>query len=131
MSFQSSVGLKYQVYNSIFLTLGLDSIRRTGNLIPVFLDYCEEGFKKSKTPVEVVDDFMDDHKEFIPQDEQLDILFRFIQYIERQVVLVDALEDASFNQLLPATEKNTLVRSLNSLEHTWTQDEILNALSDF
>src|SRR5690606_32877367 len=30
------------------------------------------------------------------EEERFDLLFRFIQYIERQVVLFDAIEDATF-----------------------------------
>ena len=36
------------------------------------------------------------------------MLFRFIQYIERQVVLFDAVEDASFNKLNAADERQCL-----------------------
>ena len=31
--------------------------------------------------------------------DQISLLFRFIQYIERQVVLFDAVEDASFSKI--------------------------------
>ncbi|RYD75331.1 MAG: hypothetical protein EOP53_16660, partial [Sphingobacteriales bacterium] len=38
----------------------------------------------------------------------IDLLFRFIQYIERQVVLFDAVEDASFNKLNITDEQSSL-----------------------
>jgi phosphoenolpyruvate carboxylase len=30
------------------------------------------------------------------QNDKIDLMFRFIQYIERQIVLFDAIEDAAF-----------------------------------
>ncbi|MGB1670500.1 MAG: phosphoenolpyruvate carboxylase, partial [Flavobacteriales bacterium] len=35
----------------------------------------------------------------LPEEERVGLLFRYVQYIERQVVLVDALEDARYDRL--------------------------------
>ena len=43
------------------------------------------------------------------ESEKISLLFRFIQYIERQVVLFDAVEDASFSQI------NNLVGELSGV----------------
>lgn len=94
--FNDNVLAKYQVYNSIFLTLPYDEIRRTGALLPLFQEICETGFKENKNPSEIVERFFDKYGENPSEEEKIDLLFRFIQYIERQVVLFDAIEDASF-----------------------------------
>jgi phosphoenolpyruvate carboxylase len=57
---------------------------------------CEDGYKKRKNPVEIIDEFFAKHTSYTDEKDQLDLLFRFVQYSERQVVLFDALEDASF-----------------------------------
>ena len=94
--FNDNVLAKYQVYNSIFLTLPYDEIGKTGALLPLFQEICETGFKENKNPSEIVDRFFDKYGENPSEQEKVDLLFRFIQYIERQVVLFDAIEDASF-----------------------------------
>ncbi|APG59637.1 phosphoenolpyruvate carboxylase [Christiangramia salexigens] len=94
--FNDNVLAKYQVYNSIFLTLPYDDIRKTGALLPLFLEICETGFSENKNPSEIVERFFDKYGENPSEKEKIDLLFRFIQYIERQVVLFDAIEDASF-----------------------------------
>ncbi len=94
--FNESVLAKYQVYNSIFLTLPFDDIKKTGALLPLFLEICEAGFAKNKNPSEIIETFFDKYQEDPSEDEKISLLFRFIQYIERQVVLFDAIEDASF-----------------------------------
>ncbi|TBW29093.1 phosphoenolpyruvate carboxylase [Gramella sp. KN1008] len=94
--FNDNVLAKYQVYNSIFLTLPYDEISRTGSLLPLFQEICETGFQENKNPSEIVDRFFEKYGENPSEEEKIDLLFRFIQYIERQVVLFDAIEDASF-----------------------------------
>lgn len=94
--FNESVLSKYQVYNSIFLTLPFDDISKTGSLLPLFQEICEAGFKENKNPSEIIQDFFNKYQENPSEEHQISLLFRFIQYIERQVVLFDAIEDASF-----------------------------------
>ncbi|MCM4157403.1 phosphoenolpyruvate carboxylase [Gramella sp. AN32] len=94
--FNDNVLAKYDVYNSIFLTLPYTEIKKTGALLPLFQEICEKGFQMNKNPSEIVERFFDKYGEKPSEEEKIDLLFRFIQYIERQVVLFDAIEDASF-----------------------------------
>ncbi|PCH72880.1 MAG: phosphoenolpyruvate carboxylase [Flavobacteriaceae bacterium] len=94
--FNENVLAKYQIYNSIFMTLPFDAITKTGVLLPLFHDICEEGFKHGKNPTTLVAEFFNTYQEKLNEDEKTNLLFRFIQYIERQVVLFDAIEDAAF-----------------------------------
>ena len=94
--FNENVLSKYQIYNSIFMTLPFDTISNTGVLLPLFHELCKKGFKEGKNPTEIVDTFFEKYQENPTETEKTDLLFRFIQYIERQVVLFDAIEDAAF-----------------------------------
>ena len=42
--FNDNVVSKYQIYNSIFMTLPFDSISNTGVLLPLFHEVCKKGF---------------------------------------------------------------------------------------
>jgi hypothetical protein len=46
---------------------------------------------------EIVDYFMNKYSHSTDEADKIDIMFRFIQYIERQIVLFDAVEDAAFS----------------------------------
>ncbi|MDA8728774.1 phosphoenolpyruvate carboxylase [Flavicella sp.] len=94
--FNDNVLAKYQVYNSVFMTLPFDTVSKTGTLLPLFNQTCMEGFEEGKTPTEIVDGFFDKYKSNCKEEDRISFLFKFIQYIERQVVLFDAIEDASF-----------------------------------
>lgn len=93
--FQNSVGLKFQLYNSLFLSLPFYGVDKTGVLLSLFSSDCEDGYATNKSPREIVGRFFEKHTE----QDKTDFLFRFVQYAERQVVLFDALEDASFREL--------------------------------
>jgi phosphoenolpyruvate carboxylase len=51
---------------------------------------------KQQTQKEIVDYFMNKYSHSTDEADKIDIMFRFIQYIERQIVLFDAVEDAAF-----------------------------------
>jgi len=94
--FNEEVLSKYNIYNSVFITLPFDSIDNTGALLPLFTEGCENGFKKQETPKEILDLFAQKYLSGASESEKIDLMFRFIQYIERQIVLFDAVEDAAF-----------------------------------
>ena len=94
--FNERILSKFQIYNSLFLTLPFKTIKNTAMLLPLFADHCKNGYKKGLDPNKIVSTFF---KQFLPNynfNNQIDLIFRFIQYIERQVVLFDAIEDAGF-----------------------------------
>jgi phosphoenolpyruvate carboxylase len=94
--FNQNVLSKYNIYNSVFITLPFDSIDNTGALLPLFTDVCETGFKKMETPKEIFEFFSKKYLHTDVEEDKIDLMFRFIQYIERQIVLFDAVEDAAF-----------------------------------
>ena len=106
--FNQNILTKYQIYNSIFITLPFDNIRNTGVLLPLFNDVCKKGFESGKSPSEIVDYFFNKYLDKPSDKEKFDLLFQFIQYIERQVVLFDAVEDAGFPIIHNMDGKGTL-----------------------
>ncbi len=96
--YQAVVSHPFQVFNGIFLTLPLDGIRQTGLRVPLLQEACEQGLEESQSPVEILERFFQSQS-LTDRDDQVALLFRIIQYVERQVVLVDALEDARYAQL--------------------------------
>jgi phosphoenolpyruvate carboxylase len=94
--FQQNVLSKYQIYNSVFLTLPFDTIENTGVLLPLFSELCEKGYQEKQSPDQIVDLFFAKYLDKPSEEKKVELLFRFIQYVERQIVLFDAIEDAAF-----------------------------------
>ncbi|EDM36374.1 phosphoenolpyruvate carboxylase [Pedobacter sp. BAL39] len=110
--FNNEVISRFQLYNSLFLTLPFYKIKDTGTLLPLFIKYCEDGVNKREKPAEIIDAFFKKYTQNNSTKDIIDLLFRFIQYIERQVVLFDAVEDASFNKLNADEEHSALLSYL-------------------
>ncbi|MDC7994825.1 phosphoenolpyruvate carboxylase [Altibacter sp. HG106] len=94
--FNQSVLSRYNIYNSIFMTLPFDAISKTGALLPLFHETCVNGYAEGKDATTIVEEFFEKYQSHRDTKRQINLLFRFIQYIERQVVLFDAIEDAAF-----------------------------------
>ena len=105
--FEELVALKYQLFNALFLSLPFEGVRGTGILLPLLKQECENGLKNQKTPIETISHFFDEHTNFKNEKEEIDFLFRIIQYVERQIVLVDALEEAAYSKIHPRQEVNS------------------------
>ena len=118
--FKQNVLSKYQIYNSIFMTLPFDSITKTGVLLPLFHETCKKGFANGEDPTTIVDTFFKKYQARRDKQSQINLLFRFIQYIERQVVLFDAIEDAAFPIIHNMDGKGTL---RNAKEEAFSQNK--------
>lgn len=94
--FNDNVLSKFEIYNSLFLTLPFDSIAKSSLYLPLFSDHCKKGFEQKKSPLEIIEGFIAAYGNELNEKEVQNLLFGFIQYIERQVVLFDAIEDAAF-----------------------------------
>ena len=106
--FNERILSRFQIYNSLFLTLPFEKIKRTSLLLPLFADHCQKQFELKKNPNEIVRTFFERFAPDLKLNEQQDLLFSFIQYIERQVVLFDAIEDAGFSYVNNMHGRGTL-----------------------
>jgi phosphoenolpyruvate carboxylase len=130
-AFQSEVALKYQLFNSLFLTLPIDQISNTGMLIPILTEYCERGLEKGQNPTEIINRFFEDHEQFADHQAQRDFLFRVIQYVERQVVLIDALEDAAYHQINDLNGSDSFHSLVDTLNKQGNTNELQRALAEY
>ncbi|WP_192820307.1 phosphoenolpyruvate carboxylase [Rufibacter sp. LB8] len=129
--FNKHVGLKFQLYNSLFTSLPFHRVEKTGVLLSIFLIHCEEGFQKNQSPSQIISSFLEQYTTYRTEQEQTDLLFRFIQYAERQVVLFDALEDAAFKEIHDMSGTGTLRHLQAEVVQTQTQPQLKEKLKDF
>ena len=130
-NFKTQVGIKYQLYNSLFTSLPFHRIEKTGILLSLFLNNCEEGYAKKKSPSGIVEDFFTRFTACKDEQEEKDLLFRFVQYVERQVVLFDALEDAAFPEVHDLIGIGTLKQLESKVIQESSQKEMAETLKEF
>ena len=95
--FEERVRSKFQIYNNLLLTLPFKGVQDTGVLLPLFAEHCKKGYEKNQSPEYIIQTFFERYQPELDTPAQNNRLFKFIQYIERQVVLFDAIEDAAFS----------------------------------
>ncbi|PZR09778.1 MAG: phosphoenolpyruvate carboxylase [Flavobacterium psychrophilum] len=129
--FNEQVQLKYQIFNSIFMTLPFQAIDNTGSLLPLFSEMCDEGFKNQKSPEQIFNEFAEKYMPGTTEKERIGMMFRFIQYVERQIVLFDAIEDAAFTKMNNLEGSGSLLYSREKAESQGLIQELRDFLDDF
>lgn len=129
--FKKSVQNKFNVYNSLFLNLPYKNIENVGMLIPLLLNQSEKGLGDGLNPKEILENFFENFVEIKSEKEQIDFMFRIIQYVERQVVLYDSVEDAAFPKLHKHSSSLSLKDYFQLVEKNNSWDTIWDKLSTF
>ena len=128
--YRSVVSHPYQVFNGIFLTLPLDGIRQTGLRVPLLQEACEIGLERGDAPHDILEGFLSSQGS-PTTEESAALLFRIIQYIERQVVLVDALEDARYAQLNDMGGAESLQSLMQRVRRHGLEKEMRDMLAEY
>jgi phosphoenolpyruvate carboxylase len=129
--FKNHVAIKFQLYNSLFTSLPFHRIEKTGILLSLLLEKCGDGYKNNQSPVQIIEEFFAKHTSYTKEQEQLDLLFRVIQFVERQVVLFDALEDAAFKEVNDINGVGTLKHLESEVLHSNAEQKLAAKLKDF
>lgn len=129
--FENEVISRFQLYNSVFSTLPYSHITKTSTLLPFFTEFCSHGFDQNKNPIEIVEDFFEQYYPNNSEKDNIDILFRLIQFIERQVVLFDAIEDAAFTEVNNFSGRGTLRSSKEEAAEKTKTAALKDYLSNF
>jgi len=129
--FQNDVAIKFQLYNSLFLSLPFVKVEKTGILLSLLLSQCEEGFEAGLQVPEIIETFFHKHTLVTSESEKADFMFKAIQYIERQVVLFDALEDAAYSKMNDLKGPGTLKHLETKFASYDYSDKDKKTLEDF
>ena len=115
----------------MFAALPYSGIANVGALLPIMLQTCEEGYSKSKSPIEIIDYFFRQHTAVETEKEKIDHLFKYVQYMERQVVLFDAIEDAAFTSVNDIEGAGSLKSLIREASFSGKTQALKNKLKDF
>ncbi|MBR9853420.1 MAG: phosphoenolpyruvate carboxylase [Algicola sp.] len=129
--FKKTVTNKFNIYNSLFLSLPYNNVENVGVLIPLLLDQCEKGLKEGKDPQEILEVFFTNFVDIKDERERLDFMFKIVQYVERQVVLYDSVEDSAFSKLQKYSSSLTIKDYFELVNRTKNWDKVSKKLSTF
>lgn len=129
--FRQVVENKFQIYNSLFMSLPYDKMTNIGMLLPFLYEESKAGYEAGKDPLQIVEEFFTKHTELRTEEQKLELLFKIIQYIERQVVLFDSIEDAAFSKLHSESDAGTVMQLHERSVQENKLDEIRAKMKDF
>ncbi|MCX6182761.1 MAG: phosphoenolpyruvate carboxylase [Bacteroidetes bacterium] len=129
--FQNNVAVKYQIFNSLFLTLPFEEVTNIGVTLPLLFQDCKDGFEHNRTPQEIVDQFFKKRTKIKNEEEINLLIFKFIQYIERQVVLFDAIEDSAFEKINDLDGQGTIKYLFSRSQNANRMEKLVQKLKDF
>src|SRR5690606_6847858 len=129
--YQTEVAKRFTIYNSLFLDLPFNDIYRTGTLLPILTSACQAGFEKGKTPKDIIKQFFEDLMSDKSEKERHDLLFQLVQYVERQVVLFDSIEDAAFEKVNDLKGKGTMTALIARAESDKKKEALIEKLKTF
>ena len=131
VQYNQVVGARYHIYNSLFLNLPFQNIMRTGTLLPLMQQYCEAGFERGDSAREIIRRFFADLVPNASEKDQFDLLFNFIQYVERQVALFDSIEDSEFLHINDVRGKGSISALLQQAKFDHKTAQLKKRLEDF
>lgn len=129
--FRQIVENKFQIYNSLFMSLPYDKMTNIGMLLPFLYEESKNGYQAGKTPEEIVEEFFTNHTDLQTEEQKLELLFKIIQYIERQVVLFDSIEDAAFPNLHSESDSGTVTNLFERSLQDHKLEKVREKLRDF
>lgn len=129
--YDSEVAKRFTIYNSLFLDLPFDDIYRTGTLLPILGTACQKGFQLGLTPKQIIAGFFEDMFPEATEKQQSDLLFQMIQYVERQVVLFDSIEDAAYEKINDLSGKGSVKALINRVDNDQKREELIKKLRTF
>lgn len=130
--FHNEVLTRFDLYKSLFLTLPFQSVKHTGTILPFFSTHCEKGVEERLTPEDIIESFFGQYEQYVQEEDRIDFLFRIVQYIERQVVLFDAVEDSAF-QAVGKADDGGILQSLfrRAQENPELKKRVVDKLHNF
>ena len=130
-TYDTEVAKRFTIYNSLFLDLPFDDIYRTGTLLPILGTACQKGFQSGLTPKEIIAGFFEDMFPTASEKQRSDLLFQMIQYVERQVVLFDSIEDAAYEKINDLGGKGSVKALINRVDNDQKREELIKKLKTF
>jgi len=131
MNFNAPLTLLYHTYNSLFISLPFQGIETTGTHLALFAQVCETGFKAQKSPETIIEGFWTEYFEDATEAERQTMLFAFIKYLERQIVLFDAVEDSLFTKLHDLQGPGSIAHLRTLLDSEMLREKLQEKIKDF
>jgi phosphoenolpyruvate carboxylase len=129
--FNRLVNKKFNLYNSMFLNLPYSKVGNVGMLLPLLQQWCRSGLEQGKDPQEILDSFFEGKTNLKTEVDRIDFMFRVIQYVERQVVLFDSVEDVALPHIREMGDDLSIRDFFHQMDQHRSLEDIRSILKTF
>ncbi|MBK2356248.1 phosphoenolpyruvate carboxylase [Francisella hispaniensis] len=126
-NYKSQVELKYKMLNGLFFNTPLDKEHNANAMLATFSNICKDLIDNAKDPIETIEHLYPEMSE----EQKLQIFIKFIRYIERQIVLIDALEEAAYAKTHDLNGEYSITRLARRVERHDKQNALNKALQEY
>ena len=130
-AYENLVEKRFNIYNGLFLSLPFEGVTSTGESIPMLYNACESGMKIGQSPLKIISNYLDQLAGDLSEADKTKYLFNVIQYIERQVVLFDSIEDAAFPVISKMSTNYSFQDFFKYLDSKSTSKDVIEKLRSF
>lgn len=130
-TFSDNVKLKFRLYSGLLNELPFDYTEAAATVFPLFARECRERLAAGDSPRTIVDSFFHGRMEITCDDVIRNRLFDFVHFIERQMVLFDAVEDAAFTRVRDMADVGTLHEAAGRISAQNLADKARTLFEDF
>ena len=132
--FAKKIELRHNLYKSFLTNLPFEGIKEIALIFSLFKNRVEKSFIKNFTDensLDLIQSFFKNQK--IPKSKIKDYLFKFIQILEREITLFDAIEDAMFQEINETSRENqgALSYFLNKVDKDWKLTDLYRHLKNY
>ncbi len=131
IQYEEAVALKYQVYSALFRTLPFADMQSMDADVLTFQEYCRNATTKGLAPDAIVNGFFANVLHNQDFKFKIRILVLILQFLERQVVLLDALEDAAFPETHDLRGSGSLTHYLKQVTTQHKLDQSYQSIKDY
>ena len=124
---------EYSQIKSLLLNLPHGDVGYFGALLSNFCIHCEKALEDGADPITLVEHFVAtlEHTETTPKPEERVLLARFVQFLEREVALLDALEESSVISRFDRKRNPDFEAMVAWIKREGLQEALGQAVADF
>jgi len=129
--FDKLVKKRFNLYNSMFLNLPYYNVENLSMLIPLLQHEGKLELEAGISPLNIIDNFVQKHLNKNNEQQNIDFMFRVIQYVERQIVLYDSIEEAAYEKVNKLGNDLSIKDFFHLYENKTSLTDIQAKLSEF
>lgn len=130
-NFSQLIEQRYNELSQLFLELPFSNVESIGQSLLCLSRECKDQLEEGVYPKEIIEQYLNQRLGIESSEEQIDALFKVVQFVERKVALFDAIEDSAFRYVRDFQGEGTLAHLLGKIKSNQKEHVLLESLRNY